>query len=58
MYIKACHYTCLECFGPEWDMCKNCPKTRGSIPSNNPIFGECSCMGDELIDYHQPMCLG
>ncbi len=48
----------MECFGSEWDMCKNCPQTRGSKPSNNPVSGECPCSDSALIDYHQPMCLG
>jgi len=38
-------------------MCLNCPDSRGTLPGNEDIGGECPCILN-LIDYHQPMCLG
>lgn len=55
--LIACHYTCQECFGPNFDMCSICPETRGNLPNNTPIYNECPCSLN-LIDYHQQMCLG
>ena len=56
MIILACHYTCNECLGPDSNMCTSCGETRIKFPSNQDV-GECPCI-QNLIDYHQEMCLG
>ncbi|CAK72107.1 unnamed protein product (macronuclear) [Paramecium tetraurelia] len=49
--VDCCHYTCLECYGSEFNQCSKCLDSEGRILSNST----CICASPN-VDIGEPQC--